>query len=590
LAHPRFPSLQRIGLYSLILLAFSLPFELERAWVSAGPLVLTNVELLQGVVLALAGALWLRDSAARQTLQQLPRSWLILLLLFLAALFLSAALAPAYRANALKAALRTAGGMALGLAVLSLVQSRREASWLAAALTAGGLVAAAVGLAEVLAAREILWLALFRPAPTVAGPFLRLSGPFDYANQAAMYIEATIPFLAVLGWRLWRAGRRGPALLMVVALLVYGQAAVLTFSRASFAAIALASALVALLLWAPRLAARRRLALPPASTGPFLGLAAGIIVLVLVNAAVNPAFRLRFSSEGDNEWYEATIDAPAALEVRPGERRTLQLRLKNDGSFTWRSEGSAPVKLAARWLQPQSGRELQGQPRWLLPQPLAPGEQLVMRVVLQAPRQPGEYQLRWDLVQENVVWFSAKTGYHASTAVTVRGEPLPQLAPGTPPDTFTALWRFESPIPDRRTLWRIAWELWQSQPLRGIGLDNFRLRYGEVLGSENWNESIHTNNWYIETVVSAGLLGALPFVFWLALLAWDIARRLIRHHKATWLAATGAGILAFLIHGLLDYFLIFNATGLLFWLLVGLWLQLASGEETLPASAAANQR
>jgi len=42
----------------------------------------------------------------------------------------------------------------------------------------------------------------------------------------------------------------------------------------------------------------------------------------------------------------------------------------------------------------------------------------------------------------------------------------------------------------------------------------------------------------------------------------------------------GAGLLAYLIHGMLDYFLLFNATGLLFWLLLGLWLALRTGVET----------
>ncbi len=573
----QYPPLGRIALYSLLLLALSLPFELERAWISAGPLVLTNVELLQGAVLALAGLTWLREPAAQQALRRTPRSWLILLFLFLAALLLSAVLAPAFRANALKATLRTAGGMLLALAAVSLVRSPREVRWVAAALAAGGLAAAALGLAEVTAARELTWLALLRPAPTVAGPFLRLSGPFDYANQAAMYIEATLPFLALFTWHAWRAGRRWRAALLAAAALVYAQAAVLSFSRASFATIFLASALVAMLLWAPRLAAARRPALPPAGARLFLGLAAGIILLVAANAATNPAFRLRFSSEGDNEWYRAAIEAPAALAMRPGERRTVQVTVHNEGAFTWHSEGATSIRLAARWLQPATGRQLQAQPRWLLPEAVAPGEQLALSAALQAPRLAGEYELRWDLLQENVVWFSAKTGYEASTTVAVRGEPLPLPAPGAPADTFTALWQFESPIPDRRTLWRVAWELGQARPLWGIGLDNFRLRYGELLGSANWNESIHSNNWYIETAVSAGLLGALPFLLWLALLAWDIVRRLMQPAASLWLAATGAGILAFLIHGLLDYFLLFNATGLLFWLLVALWVRLAWG-------------
>jgi hypothetical protein len=38
------------------------------------------------------------------------------------------------------------------------------------------------------------------------------------------------------------------------------------------------------------------------------------------------------------------------------------------------------------------------------------------------------------------------------------------------------------------------------------------------------------------------------------------------------LAAVATGLLTYFIHGFLDYFMLFNATALLFWLLVGLWL------------------
>jgi hypothetical protein len=39
-----------------------------------------------------------------------------------------------------------------------------------------------------------------------------------------------------------------------------------------------------------------------------------------------------------------------------------------------------------------------------------------------------------------------------------------------------------------------------------------------------------------------------------------------------WQTALAAGLLAFYIHGFFDFFLLFNATGLLFWLLTALWL------------------
>jgi O-antigen ligase len=122
-------------------------------------------------------------------------------------------------------------------------------------------------------------------------------------------------------------------------------------------------------------------------------------------------------------------------------------------------------------------------------------------------------------------------------------------------------------------LWRLSVQLIGERPFLGIGLDNFRLAYGRLLNADSWNETIHTNNWYLEFLVGGGLLAALPFFAWLAgegLLAWRVMRQ---PPVDPWLLAIFAGMLAFLIHGLLDFFLLFNSTGLLFWLLVGLWWQ-----------------
>jgi membrane-bound metal-dependent hydrolase YbcI (DUF457 family) len=72
--------------------------------------------------------------------------------------------------------------------------------------------------------------------------------------------------------------------------------------------------------------------------------------------------------------------------------------------------------------------------------------------------------------------------------------------------------------------------------------------------------------------VSLGLVGSLPFFAWLLLLLIDMGRKLRQPTVTLWQMAIAAGLLAYFIHGLLDYFLLFNTTALLFWLLVGLWL------------------
>jgi O-antigen ligase len=143
-------------------------------------------------------------------------------------------------------------------------------------------------------------------------------------------------------------------------------------------------------------------------------------------------------------------------------------------------------------------------------------------------------------------------------------------------------------------------------PLLGVGPDNFRHYYGAELGLEAWDERVQANNMYLEVLADLGVLGLAAFA-WVVVGplrgAWHAARggeldvhsgtsRAPREltgapalaggaglHQAT--AATdcqaaaylalgvGLSIVAFLVHGLLDAFLVFNPTVWLFWLLLG---------------------
>ncbi len=562
--------LRRLNLLLLILLAILLPFELETPWLTLGPVALTNVELLLGAVLAVTLLSWWRTG---RPLPPAPPLWGVLGLLFVAGLLLSSLLAPSLRTNALKAALRTLSGVALALAVSIVLRHRRDVRRLAVGLVGGGLVAAAIGLAEIVYGTDMAWLFALRPGPTVAGPFLRLSGPFDYANQAGMFMEATAPLLLALTWRArQRQSRRW--WLLAGALLFYALAALFTFSRATLAGFVLVNGAVAVWLWFAG-GARRRLAGAPAM------LAAAVILLAAASFLLNANFRLRFRGESDSAWYQAQIEAPEDLELAADGRMRVPVTMTNQGDFIWRSEGATPVYLAARWVHPESGLEFRQRPRWDLEEPVAPGETATMNVLIQAPEEDGAYRLHWDMVQEQVTWFGAKTGRESVTQVTVTGDATVVEQEGDvgiqASENFEASWEFAGPIPGRRTLWAAAWRLWRERPVLGIGLDNFRLRYGDVIGYSSWNTTIHTNNWYVETVVSLGLLGAVPFLAWLGLLVLDGAQALRSRRVTIWHVTVAAGLLAYLVHGLLDYFLLFNATALLFWMLVGMWMALVHG-------------
>ena len=98
---------------------------------------------------------------------------------------------------------------------------------------------------------------------------------------------------------------------------------------------------------------------------------------------------------------------------------------------------------------------------------------------------------------------------------------------------------------------------------------------------ETWNWTVHSNSLYLELLASVGVVGIVPFLAWLAMLLRDIVLA-ARQRLTLEQVALATAIFAFLLHGVLDYFLLFNGTGLLFWALIGAWFALRK-----PATAGA---
>jgi hypothetical protein len=595
-----------MGYATLLTLAIMLPFELQAPLVQAGPLAISNLELLLALTLVLALLHWHASrprlylfsvryaapqnmvcarSAKTQSIKSLA---IVLLLVYIVALLLAAVFAPALQANALRAALRTIAGMMLIPATLLLVRSSREWWGVLIALIGGGMVAAVIGIAEVLAGYDFVWLQPWRDVPTVAGPFLRLAGPFDYANQAAMFLEATLPIFVAIGIELYCGGRQKTVAVPLLAFAIYIQAAVLTFSRAALGAAVLSHLAIAgwILLRSP---AARRTALWWGSATALL------LLLILGNYFLSPVFRLRLQSQVDSDWYQAQIQVPASLTMKADETLLVPVSIVNTGSLTWFHSGTNQFNLGMRWQLEDSNLELSRHPRWPLSRNVAPGESITLEVPLRAPLQGGRYRLVWDMVHENVTWFAAKNPTEAHSEITVSGEVIVagSVAAEQLPAVAAAPMQFDAPIPARSTLWLVALRLARLYPLTGIGLDNFRLTYGHFVNSDvlaagiPWNDTIHTNNWYLETLVSLGIAGLLPFLVLSAWLLLDVFRTIpiiqariqpVRQKSAAFQSsghgqtAVAVGLLAYFVHGILDYFLLFNATALLFWMLVGLWL------------------
>lgn len=103
---------------------------------------------------------------------------------------------------------------------------------------------------------------------------------------------------------------------------------------------------------------------------------------------------------------------PPPERLRAGERIALELTAKNDSAVRWPSlgedDGRYRLFLANHWLRSDGTAAVPDDGRGPLPFDLAPGEATEVPLVVNAPREPGEYLLEVDVVQEGVAWFGWK--------------------------------------------------------------------------------------------------------------------------------------------------------------------------------------
>jgi hypothetical protein len=338
---------------------------------------------------------------------------------------------------------------------------------------------------------------------------------------------------------------------------------VLTFSRAGMAT--LAGILLLLLLLAWRLPRFRPVAQPAL-------LALGVLLFVTGALVLQgTAFRTRLVTENDLGWYGAEYRAPASLRLAAGEPVTVTVAIQNTGTVQWHATGSNAFALGYYWLAgDQAVRE--GHSEVSLPGPVAPGETVQVAVTLQPMLPAGDYELAWGMLQRGILWFRHRGVSEAHTAVHIEEGAVPS----TPLDTAATIPGGDTsalpPTVRRLDLWRAALRMWMERPLLGIGPDNFRLLYGLYLGLPEWDRRLHANNLYLELLVGWGVLGVLLFLALLLLIAhrWLRLWRIATGAVAIWSLALGGSFLAFLVHGLLDYFLEFVPLYLLFWTVAAL--------------------
>jgi hypothetical protein len=93
-------------------------------------------------------------------------------------------------------------------------------------------------------------------------------------------------------------------------------------------------------------------------------------------------------------------------EPRAGTTSLARLELENAGGATWRSFGADGLQLSYHWLDRRGNAIVWDGPRVAFPRPVPPGESVTLDIPVTAPRPPGDYVLRFDLVEEHRFWLS----------------------------------------------------------------------------------------------------------------------------------------------------------------------------------------
>lgn len=565
------------GRASLVLLAALLPFEMARPLARVGPLQLSGVELFLYLALALWGASvaarWVRGPRGGVTGRWRLAAPDLAVLVWTLVLFASALSAPAWRGTAFKFALRSLSGILLYAAAVDLLGDSVAIARVAQALAVGAISAALLLLMEGRWSWVTAALRPFHGQTFEVFGLVRGSGPFQYPNIAAMYLESVLPLVLVLGLSAMAARPAVPAgdvpprrwiLGNATALLVLLGGILTTASRAGLATAV--GCLVALGILLGRARPTRR------SAWVALG---ALAILGLCSQLASSALTLRLHFWKDADWYRATlvpVSGPAGempTRVPAAGRVSTTFEVRNLGALTWRRLPPREVALSYHWLDADSGRiAFFDGVRSPLPVDMPPGSRAIVPAIAVAPDRPGRYVLWWDLVHEHATWFSERGNPGVRGIIQVGGAGDASVAPGR-----GVLFEPSDVIP-RAALWRAALAAWREHPLLGLGADNFRHLYGRYLGLRDPDDRLHANNLYLEMLADEGTLGFLSLGFLVGALGWAARRAAARPPTRLLALGLGVGLGAYLLHGIFDFFLEFTPTFALLWLLAGLLVAL----------------
>jgi len=491
---------------------------------------------------------------------------------------LAAILAPEFRGNAAKAAVKAGLGVLLAIAAADLAPGSKMRSAdrrdpvrnSVIAISVSGACTALLGfgaLAGIDAFEHIVHL--FQRSEYFLGKRIRFLSTMEYPNTAGSFLSAALCAslaLAVFSrpgsHRRWRVAWLGLAA-------VQGLALASTLSRGAVGATMVAILTATWLLRDKIGRSYRRTALATC----FVAILGGVSGLYFAHRATEgegTPMRKRLARYG--------LEAGEEIKyLLPNHAYRETIGVENASSFQWRG---GTYGVAYRWHSLSADETWPLNPGADFPAAVAPEQNVWLPVSLITPSQEGEYLLIWFVVYHDGETRELPDSYApgilcvidpaGSNSVNGLSEKARRYL-----DAIREERRNLSGIvpPRRSELWPAAFRMFAQRPLLGMGPDNFRLLKSRYMDIPMKDEKILANNLYLETLSGSGILGLASFLW----LLWQFGRTLAAKVAA---AASPSGwsasyfgvayLAAFALHGLVDYFLKFTPTYLLFWLLLGI--------------------
>jgi O-Antigen ligase len=513
-------------------------------------------------------------SILRRLAPSLPPRLLLASLLYIISQALAAMLATEFRFNAAKASVKSLLGVVMLIAAADLSRRatvrRHTGVRILMALSIAGFSTAVIGLGDHAGIRFFESIAqFFQSGDHFLGDRVRLRSTMENPNTAAHFLVASLfATIALATVRPASGSHRLPGLWFTAAA-VQVAAIFLTYSRG-----ALGSAVLALMtaMWVFRESFAKK----------WWRLAAGGTVVLLL-AGIGNAVRMRYAyiepkvaGAGNRV---ARYSLPVSDPVRylsPSQEYRETIVVQNDSSTAW--EGKR-FGVAYRWHSFATGKASALTEGAIFASDVLPGEERKLEVILMTPSGEGEYSFVWFISRRHSQIEEVERSYSTPQIIIIhdsKNGPAP-LPTGEASRVGKLLQQERDTqgrnlVPSRWNLWRAALRMFRERPWFGLGPDGFRLLKWKYMDIPGGDDTILANSLYLEFLAGSGIIGLL-LLLWLLFemgrTLWTKVRqtispadRVIAFYGVTYL-------LAFLLHGSVDYFLKFTPTFLLFWISLG---------------------